>query len=105
MMDNWVLSVRVEVKARTGFATIAEFPVTLPEIVENQKVVERDSVEKVMENPRAAEKDLGKTRLVEKATGKEAKPDQKEVVLNAEDLTLRRIARILEKPEVNVQTA
>ena len=51
------------------------------------------------------EKDLGKTRLVEKATGKEAKPDQKEVVLNAEDLTLRRIAQTLEKPEVKGQTA
>ena len=58
MMDNLVLSVKVEVKARTGCATIVEFQDTLPEIAENQKGAERDSVEKALENPMAEEKDL-----------------------------------------------
>ena len=107
-MDNLVLSGKVEVKARTGCATIVESQAISPEIAENQKGAERDSVEKAMEVEKdlmGAEKDLGKTRLAEKDTVKEVKPAQKDVVLSAEDPILKRIAQTLEKLEVKGQTA
>ena len=107
MMGNWVLLVRVEVKSH-GIATIVEFQATWPEIVENQKVAERDSVEKAMEVEKdlmGAAKDLGKTRLAEKGMGKEAKQVPKEVVSNVEGPILKQIVQTLVKPEVKGRTA